>query len=85
MSEEGVRGGQTFVVEELAIREGTVYSLKGVLLLVADEELHRVPNELWAWTPSPTTYQRCRDCGFHDDCGHQTWWSRDVRHFVQNV
>ena len=72
MSEEGATG-------KLAIKEGRVYLSEGVLVYMADGKRHRVPNELWAWTPSPTTYRRCYRCSFRDNCG------RSVRHFMRNV
>ena len=85
MSEEGATGEQTSVVEEAAIREGTVYLSEGVLVPMVDGQWHWVPNELWAWTPYRTTCRRCRECSFRDDCGHQFFRDDYVRHFMRNV
>ena len=85
MSQEGLTGERTFVVERVAERKREVSERDRVLEFLVDGEWRRVPNELWAWSPSHITYRRCRKCGFSRNCQHSFWWGDYVRHFMRIV
>ena len=79
-------GEEMSAFERVAARAGTVYVWEGVPEFLVDGQWHRVPNNLWAWSPNRTTYRRCRECGFCDDCQYEFWYDDDyVRHLTRNT